>query len=401
MAQRLIPALRQLIATSSISSTRPEYDQGNRAVIDLLAGWLEDMGFVCEILPLPYAPHKANLIATLGKGAGGLVLSGHTDTVPCDESLWSQDPWTLTERDNRFYGLGTCDMKSFLALAIEAARGLKPEDMKQPLIILATADEESSMAGARELTRIQKPKARYAVIGEPTGLTPLSMHKGIMMERITLTGKSGHSSNPALGRNAMDAMHKVMCELMLLREEWKTQYHNPGFTVPTPTLNLGCIHGGDNPNRICGTCTLDFDVRMLPGMDSETIRHAIYQRINPIASAAEVGFEFVPITQSIESFFSHADSELVKTCERLTGHISTSAAFATEAPFLSAMGMDTVVLGPGSIDQAHQPDEFLTLDSLNPTLHLLRNLIQTFCLQDAPQEETQKAPQKEAFNGQH
>ena len=381
MSQLLIPALRQLIATSSISSTRPDLDQGNLAVIELLAGWLEDMGFTCEILPI--APNKANLIATLGTGSGGLVLAGHTDTVPCDESLWSQDPWKLTERDNRFYGLGTCDMKSFLALAIEAARGLKPENMKQPLIILATADEESSMEGARALTRIQKPKARYAVIGEPTGLTPLSMHKGVMLERITLTGQAGHSSNPALGHNAMDAMHQVMTELMKLREEWKEQYQNPGFTVPTPTLNFGCIHGGDNPNRICGACMMEFDVRMLPGMDSQAIRQAIRQRAQPAAEALGVTFELDPIAPSIESFASHKGSELVKACERLTGNQSTSAAFATEAPFLSAMGIDTIVLGPGSIDQAHQPDEFLALDTLEPTVTLLRSLIQKFCLQDS------------------
>ncbi|CAM3431628.1 acetylornithine deacetylase [Parendozoicomonas haliclonae] len=385
MSQLLVPALRQLIAASSISSTRPEYDQGNRAVIDLLANWLNDMGFACEIIPLPDAPHKANLIATLGKGSGGLVLSGHTDTVPCDDTLWSQDPWTLTERDNRFYGLGTCDMKSFLALAIEAARGLKAEEMKQPLIILATADEESTMAGARELTRIQQPKARYAVVGEPTGLTPLSMHKGIMMERITLTGQSGHSSNPALGRNAMDAMHKVISELMVLREEWKEQYQNPGFTVPTPTLNLGCIHGGDNPNRICETCALEFDVRMLPGMDSETIRAAVRQRVKPITDANGIIFEFAPITPEVEPFASHEGSELVNACERLTGHTSTSAAFATEAPFLNQLGIDTIVLGPGDIAQAHQPDEFLALDTIQPTVDLLKGLIQSFCLQDAPE----------------
>ena len=380
MSQLLLPAIRQLIATPSISSTRPEFDQGNRGVINLLAGWLEDMGFSCEILPMPDTPHKANLIATLGKGSGGLILSGHTDTVPCDDTLWSQSPFELTERDNRLYGLGTCDMKSFLALAMEAARDLKPEHMKQPLIILATADEETTMNGARELVRLGRPKARYAVIGEPTGLAPLTMHKGIMMERITLTGQSGHSSDPSKGRNAMDAMHRVMSELMTLREEWKETYQNPGFTVPTPTLNLGCIHGGDNPNRICESCSLEYDVRMLPGMESEVIRHNVRERITPIAQQLGVAFDLSPITQSIESFTSQPDSPLASACEKLTGHTATSAAFATEAPFLSKMGMDTLVLGPGSIAQAHQPDEFIALDTLNPTVEILQNLIKTFCL---------------------
>ena len=386
MSQILIPALRQLIATSSISSTLPELDQGNREVIDLLAGWLEDLGFSCAVLPLSGKPHKANLIATLGRGSGGLILSGHTDTVPCNESLWSQNPFALTERDNRLYGLGTCDMKSFLVLAMEAARGLKPEQLKQPLIILATADEESTMAGARELLKQQKPKARYAVIGEPTGLTPLHMHKGIMMERITITGQSGHSSNPALGRNAMDAMHRVMDELMTLREEWKQQYNNPGFTVPMPTLNLGCIHGGDNPNRICETCSLEFDVRVLPGMESEAIRQDIFNRAHPVAKALGVSFDFSPITPSIEPFQCREGSDLIKACEKLTGHNSTSAAFATEAPFLNKMGIDTIVLGPGDIAQAHQPDEFLAMNTIEPTIKLLQGLINRFCLQSYPEE---------------
>ena len=387
MSQLLLPAIRQLIATSSISSTRPEYDQGNRDVINLLAGWLDDMGFDCEIIPIPDAHHKANLVATLGKGSGGLVLSGHTDTVPCNESLWSQSPFELTERDNRLYGLGTCDMKSFLALAMEAARNLKPEDMEQPLIILATADEETTMKGARELVRLGRPKARYAVVGEPTGLQPIAMHKGIMMERITLTGKSGHSSDPSKGRNAMDAMHRVMTELMTLREEWKNQYNNPGFTVPAPTLNFGCIHGGDNPNRICETCALEYDVRMLPGMVSEDVRRTIHERVEPLAKQLNIAFDLSPITQTIESFASQPNSPLVEACEKLTGHSSTSAAFATEAPFLSKMGMDTLVLGPGGIAQAHQPDEYIGLDTIKPTIEILRDLIKQFCLTETGNEK--------------
>src|SRR5690554_533878 len=168
--------LEALIRANSISSVLPAVDQGNREVIELLAHWLEDLGFRIEIMPLA-DPRKANLIATLGTGPGGLVLSGHTDTVPCDEELWRQDPFALTKRDNRFYGLGTADMKSFFALAIEAARSVVGQDLRQPLIILATADEESSMAGAKALAEAGRPRARCAVIGEPTGLRPITLHK--------------------------------------------------------------------------------------------------------------------------------------------------------------------------------------------------------------------------------
>src|SRR5690606_37299728 len=223
-------------------------------------------GFEIEVLPIPGQPHKANLIATLGRGAGGLVLAGHTDTVPCDPDRWASDPFSLTERDGRLYGLGATDMKGFFPVALEAARRFDQSKLQQPLIILATADEESSMDGARLLAELGRPKARYAVVGEPTGMKPVRMHKGIMMERVRVQGLAGHSSNPALGNNALEAMHLVIADLLAFRSELQNRYRNPGFAVPVPTLNLGHIHGGDNPNRICGHCELQFDLRPLPGM---------------------------------------------------------------------------------------------------------------------------------------
>ncbi|WP_419832891.1 acetylornithine deacetylase [Endozoicomonas atrinae] len=369
-----------MIEIPSVSSTLPDLDMSNLPVINELAAWLEAMGFQCEIQPLPHAPHKANLIATLGSGPGGLVLAGHTDTVPYDESLWKSSPFALEERDSRFYGLGVCDMKGFFALVMEAVRGFLNTPLKAPLIILATADEESSMNGARALAELGRPKARYAVVGEPTGMRPIHMHKGIMMERIQILGQSGHSSNPALGRNAMETAHKVITDLMQFRIELAERYQNHGFTIPIPTLNLGCIHGGDNPNRICGQCQLDFDIRMLPGMDSEQLRQQIRQRLKPIAEADQVEISLESITPAIEAFAGLENSELVAACEKLTGYQAESVAFGTEAPFFSRLGMDTVVLGPGDIDQAHQPDEYLSHDQINPMIDILKSLIRQYCL---------------------
>ncbi|WBA82449.1 acetylornithine deacetylase [Endozoicomonas sp. GU-1] len=373
-------ALSRLIEIPSVSSTLPDLDMSNLPVINELAAWLEAMGFQCEIQPLPGAPHKANLIATLGSGPGGLVLAGHTDTVPYNDSLWKSSPFALEERDGRFYGLGVCDMKGFFALVMEAVRGYLGTPLTAPLIILATADEESSMNGARALAELGRPKARYAVVGEPTGMRPIHMHKGIMMERIQILGQSGHSSNPALGRNAMETAHKVITDLMQFRAELAERYQNPGFTIPTPTLNLGCIHGGDNPNRICGQCQLDFDIRMLPGMDSEQLRQQIRQRLLPIAEADQVEISLEAITPAIEAFAGPENSDLVTACEKLTGHQAEVAAFATEAPFFSRLGMDTVVLGPGDIDQAHQPDEYLSQDRIKPMVAILQSLIRQYCL---------------------
>ena len=379
----LLSRLEKLIATNSISSSLPELDESNLEVIVLLADWCESLGFHTEVLPIAGEPGKANMLATMGKGDGGLVLSGHTDTVPCNPDRWQSDPHKLTERDQRFYGLGTCDMKGFFALVLEAVADYRNADFKQPLMILATADEESAMSGARALAAQGIPKARYAVVGEPTSLVPVRAHKGIMMESIRLTGKAGHSSNPALGINALDAMLPVMAELQNFRLELAQNYQNAHFAVQTPTMNFGCIHGGDNPNRICGACEMAFDLRTLPGMSNDQLREELQRRLTPIAEQNQGTLEYTPLFPGVEPFETAQTSPLVAAAERLTGHSAITVNYATEAPFLQNMGIETLVLGPGSIDQAHQPDEFLEHSQIDPCVSLIRRLIEDFCLKDS------------------
>lgn len=376
----LIDMLAALIGTPSVSSVNPDFDQGNRAVIDLLAGWLDDLGFAVEIQPLAGRPDKANLIATLGRGPGGLVLAGHTDTVPWDEGRWRSDPFRLTERDGRLYGLGTSDMKAFLGLAIEAARELRPERLAAPLVILATADEESSMAGARALVDAGRPLGRHAVIGEPTGMRPVRMHKGILMEAIRLRGHSGHSSDPSLGNSALEGMAAVLQALLAWRAELQARHHEPAFAVPVPTLNLGHIHGGDNPNRICAECELHIDLRPLPGMDLEALRAELRARAEAAVADTGLAVETFPLFEGTPAMATPEGAEIVRTAEALTGHGAEAVAFGTEGPYLTELGMDTVILGPGDIDQAHQPDEYLGLDRIDPMLRILRELIAHFCL---------------------
>ena len=375
---KLLDQFHQLIATPSVSSTSPSWDQGNRQVIDLLALWLEDLGFQIDIQSL--SDNKANLIATLGTGPGGLVLSGHTDTVPYNEERWSSDPLKLNERDNRLYGLGSTDMKGFFPIAIEAAKAFADAEFKQPLIILATADEESSMNGARALAAAGKPKARQAIIGEPTSLQPVRMHKGIMMESVKIVGQAGHSSNPALGNNALEGMHTVMGDLIDFRQQLQQRYNNPLFEVATPTLNLGCIHGGDNPNRICGQSELHFDLRLNPGGNNDEVREEIRQRLNLIGEQRKLDIQLESLINGVAPYEQDKHCELVQLAEKLTGHQAEAVAFATEAPFLQQLGMDTIVLGPGSIDRAHQPDEYMELNQVQPCINLLKAFIQHFCL---------------------
>lgn len=378
--KRVIDQLRQLVSTPSVSSTDPNWDQGNRAVIDLLANWLQDMGFATEIQEVGADGAKANLIATLGSGPGGLVLAGHTDTVPFDEGRWQSDPLGLTERDQRLYGLGSTDMKGFFPVALAAAAPFLQQRLRQPLILLATADEESSMNGARALAAAGKPRARAAIIGEPTSLVPVRMHKGIMMEAVRVTGQAGHSSNPALGNSALEGMHTVMGDLLSYRQQLHKRFNNDLFKVAHPTLNLGCMHGGDSPNRICGLAELHFDLRMIPGGENAEIREEIRQRMMRVADQHSLNIELHSLIQDVAPFEQAADSELVQMAEKLTGHRAEAVAFATEAPFLQQLGMETIVMGPGSIDRAHQPDEYLELDQIQPCINLLQACIRTYCL---------------------
>lgn len=372
--------MQRLIAEPSVSSVSAEWDQPNVRVIDLLEDWLHGLGFHTEKLAIPDHPGKFNLIASAGSGSEGLVLAGHTDTVPFDDSRWRSDPFTLTERDNRLYGLGSTDMKGFFALVLEAIRDLDLGKLKQPLIILATADEESSMSGARALADAQQRLGRHAVIGEPTGLKPVRLHKGIAMECIRVIGQSGHSSNPALGNNALDGMSLVLAEILRWRGELAQRCQNPLFEVATPTVNLGHIHGGDNPNRICAQCELHIDIRPLPGMDLDTLRGELDGRLQRVLQPKGLCLERHSLFGGVPAFETPASAAIVQTAESLTGHSAEAVAFGTEGPFLQQLGMDTIIMGPGSIDQAHQPDEYLSLAQIDPGVKLIRQLVERLCL---------------------
>ncbi|NKC00269.1 MAG: acetylornithine deacetylase [Pseudomonadales bacterium] len=375
--------LTTLVSEPSVSSTTPDIDRSNLRVIEHLANWLDDIGFDTELMTLPDNPKKANLIASFGPTldeGGGLVLAGHTDTVPYDESKWQTDPFTITERDDKLYGLGSCDMKGFFPVALEAVTTFLDQDLKAPITIVATSDEESSMAGARYLAAKEKPKADYAIIGEPTGLRPIYAHKGIAFMSVKLQGESGHSSNPDLGCNALDAMHDVMGELIQFRTELAKQNQNPAFEVNVPTLNLGCMHAGDSPNRICSHAELQIDLRLLPGMDTHATIEMLLYRLQQAIAHCDIKLELNTHYPPIPPFESDIDSDLVQTLAKHSGNAPGTVAFGTEGHFLQSLGMETVVFGPGSIDQAHQPNEYLARDQIAPAAETLRHVIQRYCV---------------------
>ena len=375
-------ALSQLIASTSISSTHPSWDQGNKEVITLLATWFETLGFEVTIQAVPNTMNnnKFNLLAKLGTGDGGLLLAGHSDTVPFDENRWLSDPHKVLEKEDKFFGLGTCDMKGFFAFILQACKGLDAKSLKKPLYVLATADEETTMAGARFFAERQEIKPDVAIIGEPTNLVPVIMHKGHMSHRISVQGQSGHSSKPNLGVNAIEIMYQVIGQLLALKEKLAINFINKAFDVTAPTLNLGAIEGGDNANRICGHCHLDIDMRSLPGMTDSELINLLSEALKPLAEKYPTRVSFEELHPSSPSFEQSSSSQLVTIAEEISGHQCCAVNYATEAPYIQQLGCQTIVMGPGSIDQAHQPNEFLAFSEINKTEHLLANMITRYCL---------------------
>ena len=376
-----IDMVRQLVATPSVSSPDLRFDQTNRGVIDLLGDWAAALGFAVRIESLPGGSGKANLIATLGEGEDGLVLSGHTDTVPFNAERWTDDPFALTERNGRLYGLGTADMKGFFAAALHAVMRFEASALKRPITILGTADEESTMDGARALAKKGERLGRYAIIGEPTGLQPIRKHKGVFYVAVTVRGRAGHASNPALGVNAIEGLQKVLAALQAWRDTIGERYRDEEFEVPTPTLSFGRIRGGDSPNRICAECTLDVDVRLLPGMKREAVAAELRDEVANALDGGPWTFDLRAVGGYADAFSGPSDAQFSSTVETLCGCSATSALFGTEAPFLAELGLQTLVLGAGDIAVAHQPDEYVTIAALERATDVYASLIQRFCIE--------------------
>ena len=369
---------RQLITLPTISSLDANEDLSNKTLIELLANWLSDLGFKTEILPVEGARQKYNLLATYGEGEGGLLLAGHTDTVPFDEGRWTFDPFTLTEQAGKLYGLGSADMKGFFAFVVDVVSRLDLSQTRKPIRILATADEETTMLGARTFAQHSQIRPDCAIIGEPTSLVPIRAHKGHMGEAIRITGKSGHSSDPDRGINAIELMHEATGHLLKMRDELKTRYRNDFFKVPYPTMNLGNIHGGDAINRICACCELQLDMRPLPHLAVEDLHDLLLSHLAPMLEKYGDLIEIRNLHGGIPGYECEHSAQIVQVVEKLLGVPCESANYCTEAPYIQQL-CPTLVLGPGSIEQAHQVDEFLETRYIEPTQTLLTKLIQHFC----------------------
>lgn len=369
-----------IIKSPSISAFDEKIDQTNRPLIDILSSWFSELGFTITIQHVPGTRNKFNMLAKIGSGEGGLLLSGHSDTVPFDEGAWQSDPFKVKQADGKLFGLGSCDMKGFFAFILEALKTIPLNKLKKPLYILATADEETSMAGARFFAQQQLIKPNMAIIGEPTELVPIYKHKGHIAQSLNIQGKAGHSSDPDKGVNAIEIMYQAIGQLMDLQSRLKGQFHDDDFSVPYVTMNLGHIHGGDGENRICGHCKLNFDLRAVPELNDQQALAMIDEALAPVFAKYPSRLSLDLMYPTAPAFACRDEQNILALAEQLTGKKFQSANYATEAPFINQLGCDTIVLGPGSIDQAHQPDEYISLDYVDPTVHILQQMINKVCL---------------------
>ena len=370
---------KTIIQTPSISAFDENLDQTNRPLIDILAGWFSELGFLITIQQVPGTRNKFNLLAKIGSGEGGLLLCGHSDTVAFDEGQWQSDPFSLKQQDGKLFGLGSCDMKGFFAFILEALKTIPLNKLHKPLYILATADEETSMAGARFFAQQQMIKPNMAIIGEPTELVPIYKHKGHIAQSLNIQGKAGHSSTPDKGVNAIEIMYQAIGQLMDLKNRLKNQFHDDAFSVPNVTMNLGHIHGGDSENRICGHCKLNFDLRAVPELSDEQALLMIDEALAPVFAKYPSRLSLDLMYPAAPAFACRDEQNILALAEQLTGKKIQSANYATEAPFINQLGCDTIVLGPGSIDQAHQPNEYISLDYVDPTVNVLQQMIYKVC----------------------
>lgn len=369
---------QQLIEIPTISSLEPQFDLTNRPLIELLASWLADFGFKTEIIKVEGSREKYNLLATYGEGEGGLLLAGHTDTVPFDEGRWQFAPFKLTEKDGKFYGLGSADMKGFFAFVVDAVSQIDLSKLTKPLRILATADEETTMLGARTFAQHAHIRPDCAIIGEPTSLKPIRAHKGHLAEAVRIIGKSGHSSDPANGVNAIEIMHQATCNLLALKHRLQQDFRNELFKVPYPTMNFGNIHGGDALNRICACCELQLEIRPLPHLAVQDLQDLLQQSLAPLIVEYGDRIEIRHLHGGIPGYECEHSAQIVQVVEKLLGEKCEAVNYCTEAPFINQL-CPTLVLGPGAIEQAHQPDEFLDSRFVRPTQALLTKLIHHFC----------------------
>ncbi len=378
MLESTLATLTKLVGAPTVST------DSNLELIFYLANRLESAGARVEVMR-DESGEKANLWATLGPEAdGGIVLSGHTDVVPVTDQDWTHDPFDMVERDGRLYGRGTCDMKGFLAACLTMAPVFAERIGGRPLHFAFTHDEETGCIGAGHLVaalRDRDLRPAMAIIGEPTEMRVIEGHKGCYEYTTEFRGREGHGSAPDRGVNAVEYAARYIARLLALRELLKTRApEGSRFDPPHTTINVGALQGGVAHNVIASRAQLDWEMRPVVPADADFVkadlagyaRDILLPAMRAVDPEADILTKVVGEIAGLEPMEMNAARDLVAD---LTGaNAAHTVPFGTEAGLFQSLGMDCIVCGPGSIEQAHKADEYLALNQLQTCLDMLDRL---------------------------
>ncbi|MEC9455062.1 MAG: acetylornithine deacetylase [Pseudomonadota bacterium] len=362
----------------------------NLELIDFVADYLSALGVESHLIH-DESGEKANLYATIGpRDVPGIVLSGHTDVVPVDGQAWDSDPFTVVEQDEKLFGRGTSDMKSFIAIALAMAPDFASTNLKSPVHFALSFDEEVGCLGAPLM--IQKmgqfaAKPRAVIIGEPTKMSVVNAHKGVCSFFTTVHGLERHSSETHRGVNAIAYGAELVAFLSTLGEEMRDQHSYPesGFDPPYTTVHVGTMHGGTAQNIVPLNCTFSWEYRLMPGEDASEIRNRFQAHVDEVvlpkmhAVDASTGIDtevraFVPGLAPEDG--SPAEALVLALARKNTTEV---VAYGTEAGQFQEAGNPAVVCGPGSIAQAHKPNEFIELSEVRACEIFMRRLLDEVC----------------------
>lgn len=387
-AAREMPAIRDMIRRLVGFDTTSA--KSNLALIEDVADYLDRHGVRARLIH-DETGTKANLYATIGpEGAGGVVLSGHTDVVPTEGQRWSADPYLAVEHQGRLYGRGTADMKSFIATALALVPEMAARKLKIPIHLAFSYDEEVGCLGVRhliaELGRAL-PRPRLVIVGEPTGMRVVNAHKGITLVATRVVGRDAHSSAPALGASAIASAAELILHLTGIAADFAARPPRRGsidaeFDPPCTTINVGTIAGGTALNIIPKECTFNWECRPLPESKDD---EEIVARLNAFAekeiaprlkkAGPEAGV-FTQIKVAVPPLAPLPGSPAEALAMTLSGeNRAHSVAYTSEAGLFQNAGFPAILCGPGFVEQAHQPDEFVSFDQLAACEAFLKKLI--------------------------
>lgn len=355
----------------------------NLDLIGWASNYLKGLGAVCDV-SLDESGHKANLFASFGpEGDGGLVLSGHSDVVPVADQDWSSDPFLMEAREGRLFGRGTCDMKGFIACVLAIAPEIATWRLTRPVHIVLTYDEEVGCFGARALVdelRTRGLRPATAILGEPTMMRVIDGHKGCFEYTTRITGCAGHGSAPDQGVNAAVCATRYAGRLMELEQDLRSRAPvGSPFSPPWTTLNIGRIHSGHAHNVIPDHAEIDWEMRPVQRSDADHVLTEIDRYAQGLLPAMRAVHPEATITREVigevDGLHPVPHNAIAEIVSELTGANGTDVvAFGTEAGLFQSLGMECVVCGPGSIEQAHKPDEYVSRDQLSACLDMLRGL---------------------------